>query len=910
MSPVPDRHSAALADRYRLERELGQGGMATVFRAEDLKHDRKVALKVLKPELAAVLGAERFVVEIKTTAALQHPHILPLFDSGTADGFLYYVMPYVAGETLRNKLDRETQLGIDEAVKLTVAVADALDYAHRQGVIHRDIKPENILLHDGRPMVADFGIALALSAAAGGRMTETGLSLGTPHYMSPEQATAEKEITARSDVYSLGAVLYEMLTGNPPHTGASAQQIIMKIVTEDAAPVTKLRRAVPPHVAAAVATAVEKLPADRFATAAEFARALENPAYAGRGTVAGAGRADARTRRRAVPALAGLALLASAFAAWGWLRPTAGGGEALSALRIRLANVATPLGYVLPGLALSPDGGAIVYVDSVGPPPISEAPYLPGLFLKSPDELDGRPISGAVGGYAPFFSPDGRWIAFATLAGKLLKLPAAGGSPIVLSDSAGAFGPGAWLEDGTIVFTDRLGTRLFVIADTGGPSRRIVTADSINRTLITASPLPRSRGALVETCIGVTLCSQVETWVYDHRTGRVRLLLAGAARAHHIPSGHVAYVQGDGSIVAAPFDLDALEIAGSPVLLRAGAATDGVRGGMVVSRDGGTLVYAAGGVVRGAGFFPDLVRVDRAGRITPIPGGDSIRAVGNGGLKLSPDGRFLAVDQEEAATGRADLFIKALPDGPLTRLTYESTQNIRPSWSADGSRILWVSDRGGTQELWQQRADGGGAAERVFGERRPVFDGRWSADGEWLIYRTDDLADGAGDILALNLRDSTTITVAATQFEETGPELSPDGRWIAFASARSGRKEVYVRPFPGVEGGQWQVSVDGGSEPRWSPDGRELFFWNGRGEMVAAAVTLAPAFGVTGRTVLFGGSWLRNDDSHFFDVMPDGRSFIVLQLNISDAELRAAQDHGELVLLRGWRAEQRRLLGR
>src|ERR1044071_2737307 len=207
--------------------------MATVYLAEDLKHKRRVALKVLKPELAAVLGAERFVQEITTTAALQHPHILPLFDSGTADGFLYYVMPFIDGETLRAKLDRETQLGIDETVRITSNVADALDYAHRHGVIHRDIKPENILLHDGRPVVADFGIALAVSAAAGGRMTETGLSLGTPHYMSPEQATAEKELTNRSDIYSLASVLYEMLSGSPPHVGSAAQQIIMKIVTEE-----------------------------------------------------------------------------------------------------------------------------------------------------------------------------------------------------------------------------------------------------------------------------------------------------------------------------------------------------------------------------------------------------------------------------------------------------------------------------------------------------------------------------------------------------------------------------------------------------------------------------------------------------------------------------------------------------
>jgi eukaryotic-like serine/threonine-protein kinase len=203
---IDSQLASALSDRYRIERELGAGGMATVYLAEDLKHDRKVALKVLRPELAAVLGADRFVVEIKTTAALQHPHILPLFDSGTAGGFLYYVMPFIDGETLRAKLDRETQMGVDQSVRIAIAIADALDYAHRHGVIHRDIKPENILLHDGRPMVADFGIALALSAAAGGRMTETGLSLGTPHYMSPEQATAEKEISGRSDIYSLASI--------------------------------------------------------------------------------------------------------------------------------------------------------------------------------------------------------------------------------------------------------------------------------------------------------------------------------------------------------------------------------------------------------------------------------------------------------------------------------------------------------------------------------------------------------------------------------------------------------------------------------------------------------------------------------------------------------------------------------
>jgi eukaryotic-like serine/threonine-protein kinase len=326
MTAPADRLTAALSDRYRIERELGAGGMATVYLAEDLKHQRQVAIKVLKPELAAVLGAERFVQEITTTAQLQHPHILPLFDSGTADGFLFYVMPYIEGETLRDRLNRETQLGVDEAVRITREVADALDYAHRHGVIHRDIKPENILLHDGRPMVADFGIALAVSAAAGGRMTETGMSLGTPHYMSPEQATAEKTITNRSDVYSLASVLYEMLTGDPPHTGKVAQQIIAKIIAEEPAPVTKVRKSVPANVAAAVGTALEKLPADRFESAKAFADALANPAFTGTTTSSGTTVAAGGARRYAVTlAAAAVAGVVIGVAGAAVLRPGSGG---------------------------------------------------------------------------------------------------------------------------------------------------------------------------------------------------------------------------------------------------------------------------------------------------------------------------------------------------------------------------------------------------------------------------------------------------------------------------------------------------------------------------------------------------------------------------------------------------------
>src|SRR5687767_13540837 len=286
MSSMLDRLTSVLAERYSFEREIGVGGMATVYLARDLRHDRLVALKLLRPELGAVIGADRFLAEIKLTANLQHPHILPLFDSGAVEGLLYYVMPYVEGVSVRERLNREKQLSIAESVRIATEVASALDYAHRRGIIHRDIKPENILLHDGQALVADFGIALAVSTA-GTRMTETGMSLGTPHYMSPEQAMGEREITARSDVYALGAVTYEMLVGEPPFTGPTAQAIVARVLTGEPEPPSASRKTIPPHVEAAVLQALEKLPADRFASAADFAAALGNPGFTSARSTAG-----------------------------------------------------------------------------------------------------------------------------------------------------------------------------------------------------------------------------------------------------------------------------------------------------------------------------------------------------------------------------------------------------------------------------------------------------------------------------------------------------------------------------------------------------------------------------------------------------------------------------------------------
>jgi serine/threonine-protein kinase len=372
MSDPAARLNTALDGRYRIERELGEGGMATVYLATDLRHNRNVALKVLKPELAAVVGAERFLAEIETTANLQHPHILPLFDSGEADGLLFYVMPYVEGESLRERLERDKQLPADEAAHIAANVAEALDYAHRHAVVHRDIKPANILLQDGKPVVADFGIALAIGVAGGGRLTETGLSLGTPHYMSPEQATGDQSVGAGTDIYALGCVLYEMLVGEPPYTGSTAQAVLGQIVTGEPDSAREHRKSVPAHVDAAIMKALEKVPADRFATAGAFADVLS-----GRAPIAHPVSGAKRSTAPAWPGrfLYAAGLLAVAAVTWIVARNQAG---APSPMRLSLALAPGQELRRPSAVRISADGSMLVYT--------------------GPGEDDGIPASGrAVG---------------------------------------------------------------------------------------------------------------------------------------------------------------------------------------------------------------------------------------------------------------------------------------------------------------------------------------------------------------------------------------------------------------------------------------------------------------------------------------------------------------------------------
>ncbi|MEO5800170.1 MAG: protein kinase [Gemmatimonadales bacterium] len=878
MSDVLGRLTAALADRYRIERELGAGGMATVYLAHDIKHDRDVAIKVLKPELAAVLGAERFVVEIKTTAALQHPNILPLFDSGVADSFFWYAMPFIDGETLRAKLDRETQLGVDEAVKLTIDVADALNYAHSKGVIHRDIKPENILLANGRPMVADFGIALAVSAAAGGRMTETGLSLGTPHYMSPEQATADKTITGRSDIYSLASVCFEMLAGQPPHLGGSAQQIIMKIIAEPVDPVTRYRKSVPPNVAAALDKALEKLAADRFETAKAFADALANPAFTLAPDASTAASASRRRRARwPIFAVAAATLLVAAasvtYGRRGLIEPLVS--------RQRIDIWQGPLGSndVAWGLAISPDGSTLVFSDTVN--------GTRQLWSKERDRLDATILAGTRGAQAPVFSPDGQWVAF-VVDGKLKKVPRLGGSTVTLADGVG-YPAIAWLDDGTIAFANNQPWGLTVVGQDGGTVRRVIGTDSLRGYVATVTALPGGHGVLLGLCAFGCPSSRLVALDLD-AAAAPKTLAENVIKGWPAPEGSVVFVRRDGGVFAAKFDRGRLSFQGSPVPVLDGVQTAPVAANMTVGADG-TLIYVSAAV---KGTAVEGVWVTRRGVVSAVDSTWSFVPERLFSMALSPDGERLAV-----GVGR-DIWIKELFGGrQFTRLTFGKDTMMRPAWTHDGRSVLYIAvPADAPSYVVSRHADGTGDEVTVLKANRPVMEVETARNAAPLIVRTGRLP--TMDIeLSTGGSDSLIPLVSDARYGEFGPAISPDGRWLAYSSSETGTSQVYVRPFPTVGEARWPVSTDGGSEPQWSHSGRELFFRDSVGGLIAAQLKPGPAFAIATQQRLFSTTQFQRDASHrSYAVAPGDNQFLFFRS--AGAGNASAGKAASLVLVDHW----------
>jgi serine/threonine-protein kinase len=772
-------------------------------------------------------------------------------------------------------------------------VASALHYAHEHGVIHRDIKPENILLHDGRPMVADFGIALAVSAAAGGRMTETGLSLGTPHYMSPEQATAEKEISSRSDVYSLGSVLYEMLTGSPPHVGSSAQQIIMKIVTEEAAPVTRVRKSVPANVAAAVAKSVERLPADRFTSAREFAEALANPAFrsaegVGSGAWAGGGGVSRRTLTVAVAG--GLLLLTAA--AWGWLRPM----PAPAVIRYGLALPSSQAPVIGAGAPTpAPDGSYLVY------PGPGEAGNQ--LWLKRRNSYTATPILGTTGVQSFTLSPDGAWIAF-ILNGRLSKIPVEGGSAVLLSstDVGSQFGV-AWLEDGSIVYPMRGARGLMRVSAEGGEASVAWQSDSLISMLPT--PLPGGRGVVFLSCLSG--CVEGQLWALDLETNRAHLLLRDAIEGAFVPTGHLIYTNGSGALFAAPFDPGRLEVTGSPVPLGEQLAVNAGNQLFRVSSSG-TLVMAIGGAdIAGRSF--DMVWIDRTGREAPVDTSWTFRltaTANNHGWALSPDDGRLAIGISTNAGD--DIWVKPLPRGAAYRATFDPFPDSRPRWTSNGRFVTFRADRT-PSGLYQRLADGAGADSLLV--EGIVDEGLVTADDRWIVLRQGSVGQVAGgrNVTALRIgTDTTPQPLLVTEFDEMAVVISPDSRWMAYQSDETGRTEVFVRPFPNVHAGKKQVSSGGGFAPLWSRDGRELFYLSSANNMMAARVTRGESLDVGVPEVLFPvrAELLAAEYLYYtpWDVAADGR-FIMARLVSGDLN-----QGGSLVVVENWFTELKARISR
>jgi eukaryotic-like serine/threonine-protein kinase len=812
MTVIQDRLAAALADRYRIERELGAGGMATVYLAHDLRHERRVAVKVLRPELGAVIGAERFLREIRTIASLQHPHILGLIDSGELDGTAYYVMPFVDGESLRDRLQREKQLPIADALRIAAEVGAGLDYAHRHGVIHRDIKPENVLLHDGSALIVDFGIALAVSTAGGGRMTETGLSLGTPHYMSPEQAMGEREITARSDVYALGAITYEMLLGEPPFTGPTAQAIVARVLTERPASLTQRRERVPAHVEDAVHTALEKLPADRWDSAGEFVAALQ-----GRVEVNGTSATHRRPaatlspgapRARVVRVAAAVSLLAAgAVAVWVAAMPLRVDAPADAWTVTSILAPATGNFAEQRSLALTPDGRRLAFVFAADDGTRS-------LWVRDLARPDAEPIPHTTGADAPFWSPDGRSLGF--FAAGYLRVVDANGATRQLCPAAGESN-GSWSDSGVILFSHRDG--LVTVPAAGGACKPLDTGET--GPILKVAFLPDGRRFLYSRGPNLDMiAADLAGNVLDSLPVRTRQFAV-------VESGYLLFgSQADATAIDGQrIDLRRLTVDGPVVRVASNVRYANAVHTIAVSASG-ALAFLPGSVDQpyleydGNGVLRDTVRV--AGTWTmnarPPGAGPPLVAVGGGGV-----GIWLY----DLDTDRATRLVVRDDVTPGVRWA-----NLSPVFSGDGTRLIFASTRPDRCRIIERvlatEVDRVVLSESTVRSEHCTAPLDWSADGRTLLARRDTALvlipiDGGGDV---------------ARIERPGRlwegRFSPDGRAVAYSSDETGRAEVYVQALP--TGPAVRVSLEGGRWPFWTHGGSRLTFLTPDGRVQEASL--------------------------------------------------------------------------
>ena len=872
---------------YKIISKLGQGGMGEVYLAEDSRLDRKVALKILPQHLSdrAELR-ERFEREARAVSSLNHPHICTLYDIGEQDGIHYLVMEHLVGETLEARLAKGP-LPLEQTLEYAIQIADALDKAHRQGVVHRDLKPGNIMLVKSGAKLLDFGLAklqaadtptnLSALPTEQANLTAEGTILGTLQYMAPEQLEA-KEADSRTDIFAFGAVVYEMATGKKAFEGKSQASLIGAILKDHPPPMSDLQPMTPALLEQVVRKCLEKEPDERWQSASDLMTGLRWVTEVGTSVDSLPAIAAPAVWKRAMPwSLAAVMALIVGFMFWNPspTAPTTSTSTPQPVIRFVAALPADlrvgDIGFGI--VALSRDGTRLAYVATRG--------GATQLYLRSMDQLEAKPLPGTEDASYPFFSPDGQWLGF--FAGsKLRKVSVNGGAPVVICDVYSPFFTANWGRDDIIRFSAP-GSPIRQVPAAGGTPEAVTKLDSDLGETGHSLPqlLPDGNTFLFN------VYSAQETWVVVQslETGERKVVLEGIGDARYVPSGHLVYGQA-GTLMAVAFDLEQLQAKGNATPILQGVMQGGARGEMahMAFSDTGTLVYIPSR--DDPRQDSTLVWVDRQGRVESLaaPGRSYFQA------RLSPDGQRVVVYIE------GDLWLYDNPRDNLSRFTFQG--GSFPLWTPDGKRITFQSARlGGTSKMFWKAADGTGVAEQLSEGELPQTPHSWSPDGKWLAFSERSPASNS-DIWVLSLEEERQPQAfLQTPGNETGIVFSPDGRWLAYRSNESGREEIYVQPFPST-GAKWQISTEGGEEAAWMRSG-ELFYRNGD-KMMAVDITTDPTFAAGTPKLLFEGVYYSYGPRAAYDVTPDGQKFLMIKTG--------EQQVTELNVIQNWFEELKRLV--
>jgi serine/threonine-protein kinase len=857
---------------YEIVAPLGAGGMGEVYRARDTRLDRSVAIKVLPSVLAAdAQFRERFEREARAISALTHPHICTLHDVGEHDGSAFLVMEYLEGETLASRLGRR-QLQVDEALSLAIQIADALDAAHRRGIVHRDLKPANVVVTKTGAKLLDFGLAKGVTPAATFSgvsiaptrqqdLTAQGSIVGTLQYMAPEQIEGQ-EADVRTDIFAFGVLLYEMLTGKKAFEGNSQASLIGAILKDQPPPVSVVQPLSPPSLDRVLRRCLAKDADDRWQTARDLAAELRWIAEPSSVVAQRVPRLRRAWIERLVWSIVTLALIASV--AWMLSRVPASTG----ATRMTLA---IPSSLELQGgggdrlLAMSPDGRSVAFVATSG--------GKTQIYLRRRDRFDPVPVSGTEGGVDPFFSPDGQWLGFIggavpsggivnVTSGKLKKVPVGGGPPTTLCDATNR--GASWGPDNTIVFTATATSGISRVSAAGGTPVPLTKLQPSERSHRWPSFLPGGKAVLFSIQPNGASFDDALIAVRSLDKGEQRVIAQGGYSPIYLPTGHLVFGRG-GVLLAMPFDVRRLEVTGPPVPILEGVAMNTGTGAEQYATAAGSLVYLPGPA---SATRRELVWVDDRGAGRPL--GVEKRPYND--VAVSSDGQRIALGVMGQG-GNEDIWVYDIPRGTLNRVTFSPGRDASPIWNPDNRRLTYnsISVKSGSMEILQAPFDGSGSEERLLDAGAANAQARsWHPSGKWLAY------DLAGDIHVLPLTgDRKTQPFVTTEFVEAFPAFSPDGHWIAYQSDETGRSEIYVRAFPGP-GGKSQVSTEGGARPRWSTDGKQLFFRVGP-QMFAAPVTPGPTFAAAVPRVLFEGQYPPP-----YDIAPDGRFLMVRDEQLAD----------------------------